>query len=150
MTVNSEIMNIVLADDDADDRNLFSAALEEINADTRLTMFKNGTELMEYLNTPGRLLPHIIFLDLNMPGKNGRQCLAEIRDDHQFNDISIAIYSTSNAEDDIVATLSGGANVYIHKPDDFEKLKDIVKHVLKINWQYHTSGLNKETFFLSI
>ena len=150
MIDKSDIMNIVLADDDADDRQLFSAALKEINAETNLTMFKNGMDLMEFLKETEGPLPHIIFLDLNMPGKNGRQCLAEIRERRKFNDISIAIYSTSNAEEDIVATLSGGANVYIHKPNDFEKLREIVKHVLKINWQYHTSGLNKETFFLSI
>lgn len=150
MRHNNDIMDILLADDDADDRNLFSAALEELNADTRLTMFKNGIELMDYLDDTDIELPHIIFLDLNMPGKNGRECLIEIRDNPRFSDVSIAIYSTSNAEEDIVATLSGGANVYIHKPNDFEKLRDIVKHVLKINWQYHTSGMNKETFFLSV
>ncbi|HEX8561691.1 MAG TPA: response regulator [Flavobacterium sp.] len=149
-TSTNSPMNILLADDDADDRALFKAALDEMNVDSDLTMVKDGKELMNFLENQGNALPHILFLDLNMPGKSGTSCLNEIRSQSRFRDVSVAIYSTSNSEKDIEETLSGGANVYIHKPDDFEKLKQIIKHVLKINWQYHTSGLDKETFFLSI
>lgn len=143
-------MNIILADDDIDDRNLFKAALEEIQVNSKLTLFKNGQDLMAYLNNPDNELPHILFLDLNMPSKSGTSCLQEIRSNPRFHNVSIAIYSTSNTEKDIEDTLTGGANVYIHKPDDFDKLKKILRHILKINWQYHTSGLNKETFFLNV
>lgn len=143
-------MNIILADDDADDRFLFKAALAEMNVDSKLTLLKDGRELMDYLDNPENTIPHILFLDLNMPCRTGNNCLAEIRSQPRFRDMSIAIYSTSNSEKDIEETLTGGANIYIHKPNDFEKLKQIIKHVLKINWQYHTSGLDKETFFLSI
>ena len=150
MTHMNDTMQILLADDDIDDRNLFKEALNEINVEVNFQSFSNGTSLMDYLGSDDYKPPHIIFLDLNMPGKSGHQCLEEIRSDLKYKDVSIAIYSTSNAEEDIVATLSGGANVYIHKPDDFDKLRDIITHVLKINWQYHTSGLNKDTFFLSM
>lgn len=62
----------------------------------------------------------------------------------------IAIYSTSNTEEDIETTFTNGANIYIKKPNEFEKLKKTIHHILNLNWQYHTAGLNKETFFLSI
>ncbi len=150
MNPNIEVMNILLADDDIDDRTLFQAALNETNVNSKLTLLKDGRELMDYLNNEDNKLPHILFLDLNMPGKSGGDCLTEIRNTPRLSDVSVAIYSTSNAEKDIEDTLSGGANVYIHKPNDFEKLKHVIKHVLKINWQFHTSGLNKETFFLSV
>lgn len=143
-------MNIILADDDADDRLLFKAALDEMNVDSNLTLLKDGRELMNYLEDPANTIPHILFLDLNMPCRTGTNCLTDIRSQPRFRDMSIAIYSTSNSEKDIEETLTGGANIYIHKPNDFEKLKQIIKHVLKINWQFHTSGLDKETFFLSI
>ncbi len=149
-TPKNDSMNIILADDDADDRFLFKAALDEMNIESQLTLLKDGRELMNYLENPDNPLPHILFLDLNMPCRTGVQCLSDIRSQSRFRDISIAIYSTSNSEKDIEETLSGGANIYIHKPNDFEKLKQIIKHVLKINWQYHTSGLDKETFFLSL
>jgi|SRR6218665_702548 len=150
MNTNNDQMNIFLADDDEDDRSLFKLAFDETKLNSNLSLFKSGNELMDYLNRDDLKLPHILFLDLNMPGKTGAQCLAEIKANPKFRNMSIAIYSTSNSEKDIEDTLSGGANIYIHKPNDFQKLKQIIKHVLKINWQYHTSGLNRESFFLSI
>jgi CheY-like chemotaxis protein len=105
---------------------------------------------MAHLSQEDSVKPHILFLDLNMPGLSGFDCLKLIRGNPNLKDLSVAIYSTSNSEKDIEETLSGGANIYIHKPNEFERLKDIIKHVLKINWQYQTSGLNRESFFLSI
>jgi CheY-like chemotaxis protein len=93
-------------------------------------------------------MPHILFLDLNMPYMSGFECLKVIRADVRFKDVSIAIYSTSSSEKDIEETFVEGANIYIKKPNDFAKLKK-VKDVLNINWQFHSSGLN-ETFFFSI
>jgi len=150
MNTNNDQMNIFLADDDEDDRSLFKLAFDETKLNSNLSLFKSGNELMDFLNKDDVKLPHILFLDLNMPGKTGAQCLAEIKANPKFRNMSVAIYSTSNSDKDIEDTLSGGANIYIHKPNDFQKLKQIIKHVLKINWQYHTSGLNRESFFLSI
>src|SRR5690606_37292584 len=113
-TTTNGSMHIILADDDADDRYLFKAALDEMNVDSDLILLKDGIELMEHLANPENELPHILFLDLNMPCKTGMRCLEEIRSQSRFRDMSIAIYSTSNSEKDIEETLSGGANIYIH------------------------------------
>ncbi|MBC7438395.1 MAG: response regulator [Flavobacterium sp.] len=143
-------MNILLADDDEDDRTFFNDAIKELKMNNKLTIFKDGEELMDYMSDPDALIPHILFLDLNMPCKTGHDCLKEIRANPRFKDLSIAIYSTSSSEKDIEDTFIGGANVYIKKPSDFNKLKKVIKDVVNMNWQYHTSGLNKETFFFSI
>ena len=143
-------MNILLADDDEDDRSFFNDAIKELKMNNNLTTFKDGEELMDYMNDPDSVIPHILFLDLNMPCKTGHDCLKEIRANPRFKDLSIAIYSTSSSEKDIEDTFIGGANVYIKKPNDFNKLKKVIKDVVNMNWQYHTSGLNKETFFFSI
>lgn len=143
-------MNILLADDDEDDRTFFNDAIKELKMNNKLTIFKDGEELMDYMSDPNALIPHILFLDLNMPCKTGHDCLKEIRANPRFKDLSIAIYSTSSSEKDIENTFIGGANVYIKKPSDFNKLKKVIKDVVNMNWQYHTSGLNKETFFFSI
>lgn len=143
-------MQIFLADDDQDDRLLFEEVLNEIVISKELTMFKNAVELMEYLNKEDAVLPHIIFLDLNMPFVSGTECLKEIRSNSRFRDISIAIYSTSSLEKDIEETFINGANIYITKPNDYGTLKKIIKNVLNINWHYHTSGLNRETFFYNV
>lgn len=143
-------MQILLCDDDEDDRMFFSDAMKELKMQNVLTIFETGIELMNYLHHPDTLLPHILFLDINMPCKTGLECLKEIREHAKFKDLVIAIYSTSNTEEDIETTFTNGANIYIKKPNEFEKLKKTIHHILNLNWQYHTAGLNKETFFLSI
>ena len=143
-------IHIILADDDEDDRNFFSDAISEIKTSNKLTVFKNGKELMDYLENPNSAKPDILFLDLNMPCKTGNECLKEIRSNEKYKDMSIAIYSTSSSDKDIEETFVGGANIYIKKPNDFSKLKKVLKEVININWQFHTSKLNKDTFFFSI
>jgi len=141
---------ITLADDDEDDRLLFTDAFEELKINTVVNTFNNGQLLMDYLLHPESVLPHIIFLDLNMPIKNGIECLREIKQNDKFKNIAIAIYSTSSSEDDIENTFVLGANVYIKKPADFKTLKEVLNDVVTVNWQYYTSGLNKENFLLRL
>ncbi|MEG3656929.1 response regulator [Arenibacter palladensis] len=143
-------LNIALADDDEDDRTLFKEAMNEIKIKTKLSLFNNGKELMDYLTLPNVILPEIVFLDLNMPIKNGMQCLLEIRNHPRLQDLLVAIYSTSSSEADIEETFVNGANIYINKPNSFGDLKQAIEKVLQLNWQYHTSALNKDNFLLRI
>ena len=146
--MNKEYIHIILADDDEDDRLFFTDAFSELKISTKVSTFNDGVELMNYLNDPESVLPNILFLDLNMPKKNGIECLHEIKSNSRFDDIAIAIYSTSSSEEDIEETFVLGANIYIKKPSDFASLKKILSDVVSINWQYHTSGLNKDNFLL--
>lgn len=148
--MKNDIIHVLLADDDEDDRNFFKDAFKEIKISTDVKLVKDGVELMEYLNKPDIVLPHILFLDLNMPRKNGLECLREIKKIDRLKHIAIAIYSTSASEADIEETFVKGANIYIKKPNDFEALKKTLSVVTTLNWQYHTNSLNKETFLLSI
>lgn len=150
MTKDSELMHIILADDDEDDRNFFKQAIKELDLNTKLSVFGTGDGLLDYLESLDSDLPHILFLDLNMPCRIENDCLKEIRNNSNLKNLTVAIYSTSNSDKDIHKTFIGGANVYIHKPSDFEVLKDVIREVLKVNWQFHSSGLNKETFIFQI
>ena len=141
---------ITLADDDEDDRLLFTDAFDELKINTVVSTFNNGQLLMDYLNNPNSVLPHIIFLDLNMPIKNGIDCLKEIKQNDKFKNIAIAIYSTSSSDEDVENTFVLGANVYIKKPSDFNTLKEVLNDVVTTNWQYYTSGLNKDNFLLRL
>ncbi len=145
-----EPIHILLADDDEDDRLFFKEAFEEIKINTRVQMVNDGVELMNFLTREGNHLPQILFLDLNMPRKTGIDCLLEIKRMAHLKDIAIAIYSTSSSEKDIEDTFVQGANVYIKKPSDFSMLKKILEQVITINWQYQTSGLNRDNYFLSL
>ncbi len=146
--MNTDFINICLADDDEDDRLFFTDAFDELKINTKVSTFKDGVELMDFLNNADSILPNVLFLDLNMPKKNGVECLLEIKKNANLNDIAIAIYSTSSSEEHIEETFVNGANIYIKKPNDFEKLKKILSEIVTINWQYHTSGLNKDNFLM--
>lgn len=148
--MQKEFITITLADDDEDDRLFFRDAFEELKINTNVTTCNDGVELMEYLRNPDTILPNILFLDLNMPRKNGFECLLEIRKEAKFSDIAIAIYSTSSSEEDIENTFVQGANIYIKKPSEFATLKKVLAEIVTVNWQYHTSGLNKENFLMRI
>ena len=120
---NDDVLYILLADDDADDRLFFKEAMEEINPDTLVSFVNDGSQLIYFLNQPGIRLPRILFLDLNMPVKNGMDCLKEIRANERFKDLVIAIYSTSGSELDVQEAFVNGANIYIKKPNNFADLK---------------------------
>jgi CheY-like chemotaxis protein len=146
--MEKDYIHIILADDDEDDRLFFTDAFDELKMKTKVQTYNDGVELMNYLMAENAVLPHILFLDLNMPKKNGIECLHEIKADKRFDDIAIAIYSTSSSEEHIEETFVNGANIYIKKPNDFNTLKKVLSDVVTINWQYHTSGLNKDNFLL--
>ena len=148
--MNLDMINIALADDDEDDRLIFEEAITELAIRTKLSLFKNGQELMDYLNLPNIVLPNLIFLDLNMPIKNGMQCLKEIRQNPGLKNLAVAIYSTSSSEKDIEETFVNGANIYINKPTNFSNLRNVIEKVLQLNWQYQTSNLNRNTFLFRI
>jgi CheY-like chemotaxis protein len=146
--MQKDFILITLADDDEDDRMFFTDAFEELKINTVVNTVNDGVALMNFLNAPESILPNIIFLDLNMPLKSGIECLKEIKADSKFKDMVIAIYSTSSSEEDIENTFVLGANIYIKKPNNFGKLKEVLSEVVTINWQYITSGLDKDNFLL--
>lgn len=146
--MQKDFILITLADDDEDDRMFFTDAFDELKINTVVNTVNDGVALMNFLNDAESILPNIIFLDLNMPLKSGIECLKEIKSDMRFKDIVIAIYSTSSSEEDIENTFVLGANIYIKKPNHFGKLKDVLSEVVTLNWQYITSGLDKDNFLL--
>jgi CheY-like chemotaxis protein len=148
--MQKEAVNILLADDDEDDRLFFKDAISQLGISTRINTVNDGVELMDYLLRPGSTLPHVVFLDLNMPRKGGMECLAEIRSHSMLQSLSVAIYSTSSSDEDIEDTFLKGANIYINKPNDFERLKEVLNKVICTNWQYYTSNLNRENFLMSV
>lgn len=125
----TEYKNIILADDDSDDRDLFTEALLLVHPLAQVETRKDGEELMEYLtNIPG--MPDVIFLDLNMPRKNGKECLKEIRANKQFQNTPIVIYTTSLNPIDIQETFNQGASFFMRKPNSFEELKETLHNLL--------------------
>lgn len=127
-------VTILMADDDADDRALTREAFEEAKLANDLRFVEDGQELVDYLNRRGKYsdpasspIPGLILLDLNMPRKDGREALQEIKADPRFRAIRIVIMTTSKAEADIVRSYKLSAASYITKPVTFEALVDVVR-----------------------
>ncbi len=134
-------MNILLADDDEDDRFLFESAFEEINRKVVIHTVADGDHLMRYLERHKDNLPDMLFLDLNLIRKNGMECLREIRSQRIYDRMTVSIYSTSAAEREIKQAARLGANLYIKKPNDFNTLLGILQKVCSTDWK---SGGEKE------
>lgn len=129
------IKNIFLSDDDADDCMLFSEALQELysEGEARLTIANDGVKLMEVLDKTVPPPPEVIFLDLNMPRKNGFECLQEIRTTPKLQEIPIVIFSTSSNSDIVDRSYDHGANYYICKPKSYPLLKKTIEYVLSFD-----------------
>ena len=124
--MQNDPIHVLLADDDEDDRLFFMDAFEEIKIKTVVKMVKDGIELMDYLEQENTKLPHVLFLDLNMPCKTGIECLREIKKMKKLENLAVAIYSTSASEKDIEDTFVKGANVYIKKPKRFQHTQESI------------------------
>ena len=136
MPQTAKPITILLADDDADDRMLAKDALKESRLANDLRFVENGEELMEYLRRQGQFAdegksptPGLILLDLNMPRKDGREALREIKADPDLRRIPIIVLTTSKAEEDIYRTYDLGANSFITKPVSFEGLVAVMRDI---------------------
>jgi CheY-like chemotaxis protein len=131
-------ITILLADDDEDDRLLAKEALAESRLANDLHMVQDGEELMDYLYRRGAYAaledsprPGLVLLDLNMPKKDGREALREIKSDQSLRQIPVVVLTTSKAEEDIYRTYDLGANSFITKPVMFESLVGVMKDLGK-------------------
>jgi len=125
---------ILLADDDEEDRMLACDALAESRLSNDITCVTDGEDLMDYLRCQGKYAPPaeaprpgLILLDLNMPKKDGREALREIKSDPDLRQISVVVLTTSKAEEDIYSSYDSGASSFISKPVTFEGLVDVMK-----------------------
>ena len=135
---NRKAIRILIADDDADDRMLMLDAFEEASLSNPIDFVEDGVELMEFLKHEGKYadreddtLPGIILLDLNMPRKDGRTALREIREDDRLRPIPIVVLTTSKSDEDILRTYNLGVNSFITKPVTFDKLVELVQVIGK-------------------
>ncbi len=135
-----ELVHILMADDDPDDRMLAAQALRQYRLKNGLLFVEDGEELLDYLRCRGKYAdagrfprPDLVLLDLNMPRKDGREALSEIKSDPQLRRIPVIVLTTSRAEEDVLRSYDLGANAYITKPVTFQGLAEAMR-ALSIFW----------------
>ena len=121
---------VMIVDDDVDDIEFFCEALTEIDASVQYLTALNGVDALNKLRSDENVLPHVIFLDLNMPRMDGKQLLKELKNDYVLKDIPTIIYSTSSMPTDIEEAMALGATHFLTKPSSFKKLCDDINFVL--------------------
>jgi CheY-like chemotaxis protein len=142
-------IQILLADDDQDDRYLFNRALKALPINTQLTTVDDGEELMKYLIESLKKLPDLLFLDHNMPRKNGAECLLEIKKHPKLKSLPVIMYSTYVHEDLADIFFKDGAHFYIRKTDQKE-LRKLLQHVLALFAKNMFPRPSRENFILSV
>ena len=125
--------SIVIVDDDADDREIIRDAFEATIEGQEYIFIENGDRLLDYLSEQSDAsIPSLIMLDLNMPGKDGRETLKEIKTDSRFQHIPTIVFTTSSSQRDKQIVYDLGANCFITKPDTFKKLIDLATSINKL------------------
>lgn len=142
-------INILLADDDEDDCALFKEALEELDLPVQLTTVPNGEQLLERLGKNQKKLPHVLFLDLNMPRKNGFAALLAIKLNKKLEKIPVIIFSTSFDQDMVNLVYKDAAHYYIQKPVEFSQLKKVILQALTLVARKNVTLPGKERFVLT-
>ncbi len=148
--MNKIHLNILLADDDTDDCIFFKEALDDLVIKTNLTTLHDGEQLMIYLAETSRELIDVLFLDINMPRKNGFECLTEIKQNEKLKDLPVIIFSTSYEQEVVNLLHESGAHYFIRKPSDFAQFKKIIYHTLLLIVQEEIAQPSRANFVLTV
>ncbi|HWI93003.1 MAG TPA: response regulator [Flavisolibacter sp.] len=125
------ITNIILAEDDIDDQNIFQIALQEIDSRIQTQFVSNGKELLNLLQFNK---PDILFLDLDMPYKNGLQCLIEMQTDPELEKVPVIVFSSTTKPSNIQTAYEMGAHLFFIKPPIYSDYLSSIKAIFKLNW----------------
>ncbi len=148
--MNLHQLTILLADDDTDDCLFFAEAIAELIPSANFTAVHDGEELMDLLNNETLRLPDILFLDLNMPRKNGFECLAEIKLTQKLKELPVVVFSTSLEQEVVNLLYEKGAQYFIRKPSQFPLFKKIILHTLTLIMKKNSAQPAKEYFVLTV
>ncbi len=146
MSSNRQIKHLIIADDDEDDQMLLKEAIQDYSSSFNTTIISDGRQLMNFLNKEGNPKPDLLLLDLNMPYKNGSECLMEIRTNEQLKTIPVVILSTSRNSRDIELSFQLGANLFFTKPSSFQTLKILIRSIVEIDWEAFKIVTSKQKF----
>jgi CheY-like chemotaxis protein len=148
--MNVDQLNILLADDDTDDCLFFKDAIGELIPSSNFTAVHNGEQLMQLLTNKTNKLPDVLFLDLNMPRKNGFECLSEIKQNTALKALPVVVFSTSFEQEVVNRLYDNGAQYFIRKPSEFSLYKKIILHTLSLIIQKDTAQTGKENFVITV
>lgn len=147
--MDTKRLNLLLADDDEDDCLFFKEALGELPGAAHLTIVHDGEQLIQLLTEKSTALPDVLFLDLNMPRKNGFECLSDMKADEKLKHIPVIVLSTYFESTVANLLYKNGAHYCIRKPAEFARLKEVIQQALALIAQGSECQPEKENFVLN-
>ncbi|MGK6343659.1 response regulator [Chryseobacterium sp. DT-3] len=148
--MNKEYLNVITVDDDEGNIIFFKNIFKDLKIGVKSQCFSYGDDLMKYLRSSVAIIPEVIFIKYDIPGKSCMECLKEIKINPQFSNIVIGVYAEQISENEIEEIFVNGANIFMKKPETYDGLKKSLTEIITVNWQYHSSGLNKDNFIMRI
>ncbi|GAB0155801.1 hypothetical protein CHRYSEOSP005_10630 [Chryseobacterium sp. Alg-005] len=148
--MNKEYLNVIVADHEEGNLLCIRDILKDLKIDVKIQMFWNGAELMEYLNNENNIVPEVLFIAYNLTEKSGLECLEKIKPESRFDNMVNVIYSDQFSDEEIDEAFVKGANICLKSPNDYNAFKKVLTEVMTVNWQYHTSGMNKDNFIMKV
>lgn len=139
-------VHVVLVDDDIDDSYIFNTAVQQSNMPIELSIAEDGQKLFNFLDR--NPTPDVIFMDINMPFKNGIECLGEIRANQKYSSIPIVMYSTTSNRLNVEACYNAGANLYVVKPNTFDQVDRMVQRLCSKEWASEAKVPTKDDFLM--
>jgi response regulator RpfG family c-di-GMP phosphodiesterase len=134
-----EELNVLMAEDDIDDFEILADAISKVPVKIVLSRAENGDVLMKLIHEK---IPDLLFLDIILPQRDGRDCIREIRSDKKFDSLPIIVYTSLKDLDTIEFCYRWGTNLFVHKPQSYSDIAHIVRKIFAINWkklQYYPS-----------
>jgi response regulator RpfG family c-di-GMP phosphodiesterase len=148
--MNKEYLNVITVDDDEGNIIFFKNIFKDLKIGVKSQCFSYGDDLLKYLNSSGVIIPEVVFIKYNIPGKSWMECVREIKINPRFSNIVIAVYAGQISENEIEEIFVNGANIFMKKAETYEGLKKSLTEIITVNWQYHSSGLNKDNFIMKV
>lgn len=144
--ISNKALHILLTDDDEEDREFFMEAIKEIAPSVKVTTANDGEQMFDIIEKSTNDLPALIFLDLNMPCKNGFECLEDLKSSDKWKDIPVLVYSTTANLKQVDLTYQKGANLFIQKPHTYSGIKMMLNKILEFNLQELFEKARKENY----
>ncbi len=128
----TRVSTIILAEDDVDDQNIFQIALQEVDPLIRLEFASNGNQLIDLLKS---FRPDLLFLDLDMPYKNGLECLLDIRSNPVIENLPVIVFSSTTKQSNIQTAYEMGAHLFFIKPPVYKDYLSSIRSILALKWE---------------
>lgn len=145
-----EYLNVIVVEEDEGNQVFFKNIFEDLKIKTNVLFFSSGKEVTDHLMKKDILIPEILFMNYDIQENNSLPYIDEIKEDVRCNKMTTVLCSGQLSDDEIEEFFIKGINIFMKKPDNYTNMKKAVSEIITINWQYYTSGLNKENFIMKI